>query len=130
MNRRQIVYLCVALCLVTAAGTHASSTATLQRQAGADIVTQGRGLIVVDQTVSGYNATQNTADVTVSVTNQREVRIPPVRVGIGDDSVPTSALAPGESATVRFSDVDCTETIRVKSNMGNVNLRTTTSVAC
>lgn len=120
----------MALSVVAATGTHASSTATVHRHADVDVVTQEQGLIVLDQTVSGHNATTNTATVAVTVTNQRAVRIRPVRVGVGDDSASTTALAPGGTDTVRLSNVRCTETIRAESTLDSVTLRTTTPVAC
>lgn len=130
MNRRQLLYLCVALGLAGAGGTQATSTATLQRQASVDIVSQEQGLLATEQTITGYNETTGTADVSVTVTNQRETGISSVALTIGSETQSTTTLAPGRSDTVHFFDVQCDSTIRLVYATGGVDLRMTAPVNC
>jgi hypothetical protein len=130
VNRRQLLYLCVALGLAVAGGTQATSTATLQRQASVDIVSQEQGLLALEQTITGYNETTGTADVSVTVTNQRETDISSVTLAIGSKTRSTTPLASGQSDTVHFFDVRCDVTIQIVYATGDVDLRLTAPVNC
>jgi ABC-type glycerol-3-phosphate transport system substrate-binding protein len=130
VNRRQLLYLCVALGLAVAGGTQATSTATLQRQASVDIVSQEQGLLAVEQTITEYNETAGTADVSVTVTNQRETGISSVTLAIGSKTRSTTPLASGQSDTIQFFDVQCDSTIRIVYTAGGVDLRMTAPVNC
>lgn len=124
------MYLCVALCLILAGGTHASATYSLQTEANVDIVSQETGLVGVEQVTTGYNATTGTADISLIVTNQRAVQISPLEIRIGDSSASTKALAPGESQRIQFTAVKCAETIRAETRMDELHLQITTPVTC
>lgn len=130
MNRRQIGYLCVALCLLAAGGTHASTTYSSQTEASVDIVSQQAGIVGLEQVTTNHNATTGTTDISLTVTNQRAVRIPPLNVRIGDRSASTGPLAPGESETIRFSSVRCSETIQSETTMDELRLKITTPITC
>lgn len=120
----------MALSLAVAGGTQATSTATLQRQASVDIVSQEQGLLAVEQTITGYNETTGTADVSVTVINQREAGISPVAVDIGSETQSTTPLASGRSDTVHFFDVRCDQSIQLVYATGGVDLRMTAPVNC
>ena len=130
MNRRQLLYLCVALGLAVAGGTQATSTATLQRQASVDIVSQEQGLLALEQTITGYNETTGTADVSVTVTNQRVTDIPSVAVDIGSEPRSTTPLGPGQSDTVHFFNVQCGATIHIVHATENTDVRMNAPVDC
>lgn len=130
MNRKLLVLVCVALGLIAAGGTQTTSVATLERQASVDIVGQDQGLIAVEQTITGYNETRETANVSVTVTNQGEIGISSVVIEVGDKTQSTTPLSSGHTETVHYFDVRCDSTIQSMYTTKDVELRMTSSVAC
>lgn len=130
MNRKLLVLVCVALGLIAAGGTQTTSVTTLERQASVDIVGQDQGLLAVEQTITGNNETRETANVSVTVTNQGEINSSSVDIEVGDKNQSTTPLSSGDTETVHFFDVRCDRTIQFMYSTKDVELRMASSVAC
>jgi archaellum component FlaF (FlaF/FlaG flagellin family) len=128
--KKQVLLLALALLVVTASGTHGSMTTTLDRTADVDIVDQGAGLMAVSQTTTGYNSTLNTADLTVEVTNQISVSISQADISADGTTKTTESLSPGATATVSFTDVDCSRTVVIRYETDSFTQRIEQPITC
>jgi hypothetical protein len=130
MKRRPILLLAFALLAITVSGTHGATSIELDRTADVDIVDQDAGLLAVSQTTSNFNSTPNTADLTVTVTNQITVDIAQVNISAGGITKTTGIVSPGATASVSFTDVDCASTIVVEYNTGSLEQRISADIRC
>jgi hypothetical protein len=132
MNRggRLLFVLALALIIVTATGTHGATTVALDRTADVDIVDQSAGLLAVSQTPTGFNATTNTANLTITVTNQLTLPIERVDVTVEYTTRTTGHVSPGGRADVSFTDVDCATTVVIEYDTGALEQRIERPILC
>lgn len=132
MTQRRILFILLALLVITASGTHGATSVTLDRTANVDIVDQDAGLLAVSRTTTGYNETTNTADLTVEVTNQLTVTITQIDISVGGTTKSEDIVGPGVSRSSSFPDVDCDETIviEVDATYASLQQQIRTDIRC
>lgn len=130
MTQRRILFIILALLVITASGTHGATSMTLDRTANVDIVDQNAGLLAVSQTTTGYNSTTNTADLTVEVTNQLTVTITQIDLSVEGTTKSDNVVGPGVSRSSSFGDVDCDETIVIEVDAGSLQQQIRTDIRC
>ena len=130
MTQRRILFIILALLVITASGTHGATSMTLDRTANVDIVDQNAGLLAVSQTTTGYNSTTNTADLTVEVTNQLTVTITQIDLSVEGTTKSDNVVRPGVSRSSSFGDVDCDETIVIEVDAGSLQQQIRTDIRC
>ncbi|ESS06226.1 MAG: hypothetical protein A07HB70_01776 [uncultured archaeon A07HB70] len=130
MNRRRTFALTFALLAITASGTHGAMSMTLDRTASVDIVDQNAGLLAVSQTTTDFNSTQNTADLTVEITNQITVDIDRVDITTDGTTRSTGTVSPGAIDSVSFADVDCAAIVVIEYDTGSLDQRIERPITC
>jgi hypothetical protein len=132
MNQRQRLLFVLALVLlaVTASSTHGTTTVALDRTAGIDVVEQDTGLLAVSQTTTGFNATTNNADLTVTVTNQLTLPIDRIAISVDGTTKTTGRVSPGATDSVSFPSVDCSAIIVIEYDTESLAQRVERPIDC
>lgn len=132
MNQKQRLLFVLALILlaVTASSTYGTTTVTLDRTAGIDVVGQDTGLLAVSQTTDGFNATTNNADLTVAVTNQLTLPIDRIIISVGGTTKTIVRISPGATDSVSFTNVDCSTIIMIEYDSKSLAQRVERPISC
>lgn len=125
-----VVVFALLIILILINSTYATVVLTLETDTDADVVGQDTGLLAVSQNTTNFNSTTNTADLSVSATNQITVKIDQIDITVNKNVESTKSVSPGATDSVSFSDADCTATIVIEYDTGSISQRIEQPIIC